>query len=164
VNLTSSFMFPANDWRDKIRVTWYQGGAMPKSPSSWLDLNKIGHGALFKGDRGVVVADFGSRMFFPFGDKGDLTHFKPLTEDELIPPLGNFQKQWTNAAKNGKPAETACNFKYSADMIETMCLGLVAFRAEGEIRYDAKTGRVTNNDEANAFLTKPYREGWTMKG
>mgnify|MGYP002353131921 CR=1 FL=1 len=116
------------------------------------------------GDRGVVVADFGSRLLIPFGDKGNLTHFKPLTEEQLTPDLGNFQKQWTNACKNGKPAETACNFKYSADMIETMCLGLAAFRAGGEIKYDGAAGKITNNADANQFLTKPYREGWTMKG
>jgi len=41
VNLTTSFMFPANDWRDKIRCTWFQGGAMPNSPSKWVDLNTV---------------------------------------------------------------------------------------------------------------------------
>ena len=155
---------PANDWRGDIKVTWYQGGAMPRTPSKWLDLNKIGHGAMFKGDRGVIVADFSSRLLIPFGDKGNLTHFKPLAEDQLTPPIGNFGKQWTNACKNGKPADTACNFKYSADMIETMCLGLVAFRAGKELKYDGKTGKVTNDDAANKFLTKPYREGWTLEG
>jgi len=49
-------------------------------------------------------------------------------------------------------------------MIETMCLGLAAFRAGKELKYDGKTGRVTNHAEANEFLTKPYREGWTLDG
>jgi len=164
VNLTSAYQFPANDWRGDIKVTWYQGGAMPRTPSKWLDLNKIGHGAMFKGDRGVIVADFSSRLLIPFGDKGNLTHFKPLAEDQLTPAIGNFGKQWTDACKNGKPADTACNFKYSADMIETMCLGLVAFRAGKELKYDGKAGKVTNDDKANDYLTKPYREGWTMEG
>ncbi|MEM7144143.1 MAG: Gfo/Idh/MocA family oxidoreductase [Verrucomicrobiota bacterium] len=164
VELTSSFRFPANDWRDEIRVTWFQGGAMPKSPSNWIDLNTIGHGVMLKGTKGFIVADFGSRLIIPFGDTADLTYFKPRKEEDLLPELGNFQEQWTAACKNGKPAETACNFKYSADMIETMCLGLVAFRAGGKIEYDGAAGKVTNNDEANAFLTKPYRDGWSLTG
>ena len=165
VNLTTSMIFPANDWRGKIRCTWFQGGAMPKSPSKWVDLNKISHGAMFKGDKGYIVSDFGSRMVIPLGDKGDLTYYKPRSEAELTPDLGNFQKQWTNACKNGKPSETACNFKYSADMIECMCLGLVSFRVGNkELKYDAKKGVVTNLPEANKYLTKPYREGWTMNG
>ncbi len=164
VELTSSFEFPANDWRDKIRVTWFQGGAMPKSPSNWIDLDKIGHGVMFKGTKGFIVADFGSRLLIPFGDTADLTYYQPRSEDEILPDVGNFQKQWTTACKNGRPADTACNFKYSADMIETMCLGLVAFRAGTKIEYDPRAGRITNNEKANAYLTKPYREGWSLVG
>ena len=37
---------------------WYQGGALPGSPLDWLDLNKIGHGAWFKGEHGFIIADF----------------------------------------------------------------------------------------------------------
>ncbi|WOO43731.1 Gfo/Idh/MocA family oxidoreductase [Rubellicoccus peritrichatus] len=170
VELTSSFIFPANNWRDKIRVTWFQGGAMPKSPSNWVDLSKIDHGAVFKGDRGSIVSDFGRRLIIPNGDKGNMTHFKPRTKEELIPNLGNFAKQWADACKNGKPADTACNFEYSANMIETMCLGLVAFRAnkelnhDGRLEYNGQQGVVSNAQDANQFLTKPYRNGWTMNG
>ena len=164
VNLMTSFIYPANSWRDKIRVTWHQGGSMPKSPSDWIDLNKISHGALFKGDKGYIVCDFTSRLIIPFGGNADMTYFKPRPENEVSGNLGNFQKQWTAACKNGKPAETACNFEYSANMIESMCLGLAAFRAKEELLYDGAAGRITNNDAANAFLTKPYRSGWTMNG
>ncbi len=171
VNLTTSFIFPANTWRDKIRVTWYQGGAMPKSPSGWVDLNKISHGALFKGDKGYIVTDFSSRLLIPYGAKANLSYFQPRSEEKILPDLGNFQKQWTNACKNGKPAATACNFEYSANMIETMCLGLAAFRAtkqlkhEEQLEYDPAAGRVTNVAAANEYLTKPYRkQGWTIEG
>ena len=164
VELKSEYMFAANDWREKIRVTWYQGGAMPNSPSKWVDLDKIGHGAWFKGDKGFVIADFNNRMLYPFGKQADLSYFKPTPEDELLPDLGNFQKQWTSACKNGKPSETACNFEYSSYMIETMCLGLAGFQADsGKLEYNGKTGSFTNS-AANQYLTKPYRKGWTMNG
>jgi predicted dehydrogenase len=164
VNLTSTYMFPKNDWREKIRVTWYQGGALPKSPSKWLDFSKIGHGAMFKGDKGFVIADFTNRMLYPSGKDIDMTYYKPRGKDEIAPPLGNFQEQWTQACKNGQPAETACNFEYSANMIETMCLGLAAFRVGESLDYNASRGEFTNNAAANQYLTKPYREGWTMNG
>ena len=164
VNLTTSFMLPGNSWREAIRCTWFQGGAMPNSPSKWLDLNKIGHGAMFKGDKGFMISDFGQRLIIPDGRTGDMTYYKPRPSDQLIDNLGNFQAQWTNACKNGKPAETACNFEYSANMIENMCLGLAAYRAGGELHYDGAKGVVTNNAAANQYLTKPYRSGWTMDG
>ncbi|MBN2326005.1 MAG: Gfo/Idh/MocA family oxidoreductase [Candidatus Omnitrophica bacterium] len=164
VELTCSFKFPANNWRDEIDVTWYQGGAMPKSPSNWIDLNKIGHGAMFKGDKGVLISDFQNHLIIPDRDINDMSHFKPRPANQSLPDVGQFQKQWVNACKNGKPADTACNFEYSANMIETMCLGLVAFRANAEIQYDCKKGVVTNVASANQYLTKPYREGWTING
>ncbi|MEO0510068.1 MAG: Gfo/Idh/MocA family oxidoreductase [Verrucomicrobiota bacterium] len=161
VNLTTSFMLPSNDWRGDIRCTWFQGGALPGSPSKWVDLKKIGHGAMFKGDKGFVIADFKSRLIIP---SGDMTYYKSREKDELTPALGNFQKEWTTACKNGKPADTSCNFEYSANMIENMCLGLVAFRAGGELKYDGARGVVTNNAAANQLLSKPYRKGWTLNG
>ena len=66
--------------------------------------------------------------------------------------------------KNGNPADTACNFEYSANMIETMCLGLASFRAGEKLVYDSSKGEVTNNSDANQYLTKPYRKGWSMVG
>ena len=164
VNLAATYMFPGNDWRDQIRVTWHQGGAMPKSPSNWIDLNKIGHGAMFIGDRGYIISDFVGRLLIPYGPKANMTYFKPRKEEDVLPDLGNFQKQWTSACKNGRPSETACNFEYSANMIETMCLGLAAFRAKQKLEYDGAAGRVTNVASANEFLTKPYRKGWTLEG
>ncbi|MHC4604886.1 MAG: Gfo/Idh/MocA family protein, partial [Planctomycetota bacterium] len=67
VELHTSFDFPANDWRGPIRVHWYQGGMMPRSPKGYVDLNKIGHGAMFKGTKGYVICDFDSRILLPFG-------------------------------------------------------------------------------------------------
>ncbi|MBF0196567.1 MAG: Gfo/Idh/MocA family oxidoreductase [Planctomycetes bacterium] len=163
VTLTSRYMF-TNKNNNKVRVSWYQGGAMPRSPIKALDLKRIGHGAMFKGDKGYIVADFKNRLIYPLGAKNDMTQYKRRSPEELIPPLGNFQQQWIDACKNGRPAETACNFEYSANMIETMCLGLSAFRAGEELSYDGKIGEVTNNSNANQYLTKAYRKGWTMNG
>ena len=94
----------------------------------------------------------------------DLSYFEPHSADEMTPDLGDFQKQWANACRSSRPWETACNFEYSANMIECMCLGLVAFRVGKELEYDPERGVVTNVPEANDYLAKPYREGWTMEG
>ncbi len=164
VRLTSTWEFPANTWRGPIRVTWYQGGDMPKSPQPFLDLNKIGHGAMFKGTKGFMVADFNRRVLMPYGKGSDMSYYSPRKSEDLTPDLGGFYEDWTRACKNGNPSNTACNFEYSANMIEMMSLGLVAYRAGGKLEYDGKAGKITNNEEANQFLTKPYRKGWTMNG
>jgi hypothetical protein len=146
-------------------VSWYQGGAMPRSPKPSIDLNKIGHGAMFKGTKGFIIADFDSRMIIPFGDDADMSYYKPRKKEDQYPDVGkgNFQKQWFDACKDpSKP--TACDFGYSANMIEMMLLGLVAYRTGKKIQYDGNTGTSPDTPEANAFMKKEYREGWSIDG
>ena len=162
VELHTSFDFPANDWRGPIKVHWYQGGMMPRSPKGYVDLKKIGHGAMFKGTKGYIVCDFGSRILLPFGNDADLTYYKGREKKDVIPPLGHFQKEWVDACKGD--LKTHCDFDYGGTVIEMMLLGLVAYRVGKKINYDGKNGRVTNSDEANGLLSKEYRPGWTLHG
>jgi predicted dehydrogenase len=123
VELETHFEIPSNEWRPPIRVSWYQGGAMPESPNRAVDLRKIDHGAMFEGTEGFIVADFQSRLLVPqkndaVRDDADMTYYKPRAKDALIPPLGGFQEQWINACKGG--LKTSCDFGYGTDMIEMM--------------------------------------------
>lgn len=45
-----------------------------------------------------------------------------------------------------------------------MLLGLVSYRAGQKIEYDGTAGRVTNIPEANQYLSREYRPGWTLNG
>jgi len=82
-----------------------------------------------------------------------------------------FQLDWIDACKgksnqvvHGTSAKTHCDFDYSGTMIEQMLLGLVAHRAGKKLEYDPKSGRVTNMAEANDWLKRTYRAGWTLNG
>ncbi len=162
VRLETHFENPANDWRPAIRTAWYQGGAMPESPSQYVDLKKIGHGAMFEGSKGTLVADFSTRVLIPSKNTADLTYYKPRTAATVIPPLGDFQKEWINACKGS--LKTSCDFDYGSKLIEQMLLGLVAYRVGKKIAYDGTTGHVTDNPEANELLRRTYRPGWTLNG
>jgi len=162
VELKASFKHPANRWRPEIDVIWYQGGAMPSPPMDGIDLNKIDHGAMFKGSSGFLVSSFTNRIIIPFGDDADLTYYKPRSKDELIAPMGDFLLQWINACKGD--LKTSCDFDYAGTMMEQMLLGLVAYRVGKEIEYDGASGRVTNSEEANALLRRTYRPGWVLNG
>ena len=162
VELKAGFEHPANDWRPAIKVTWYQGGAMPQTPKGYIDLSKIGHGVMFKGSQGFLIADFDSRVLLPYGKEADMTYYKPRPKDKLIPALGHFQKEWTNACKGD--LKTSCDFDYGGTLIEQMLLGLVAYRVGKKLDYDGTTGRVTNSTEGNDLLSREYRPGWTLDG
>ena len=47
---------------------------------------------------------------------------------------------------------------------QTMLLGVVALRAGAgkKILYDAQNMRITNDPEANQYLTREYRPGWAI--
>jgi hypothetical protein len=49
-------------------------------------------------------------------------------------------------------------------MMEQMILGLVAHRAGQKLQYDPAAGRVTSTREANEYLGRKYRPGWTLNG
>jgi len=41
-------------------------------------------------------------------------------------------------------------------------LGNVAIRAGKKIEWDSKNLRVTNAPEANAYIKREYRDGWSL--
>ena len=67
---------------------------------------------------------------------------------------------WVDAAKN--KTETSCPFSYAARLTEVMLLGVVSLRAGTKIQYDGANMRVTNNDAANEFVKRDYRQGWKL--
>jgi predicted dehydrogenase len=93
-------------------------------------------------------------------------------EQENRPVTGDvFQMEWLDACKgkldkavHGTSTKTHCDFDYSGAMIEQMLLGLVAHRAGKKLDYDPVAGRVTNFAEANDWLKRTYRSGWTLNG
>ena len=135
---------------------------MPASPRGYVDLDEIGHGAMFIGSKGVLISDFQTRIILPVGDDANMTYYKPRSEDKVLPDLGHFQEEWTNACKGD--LKTTCDMDYSGTMIEQLLLGLVAYRVGEKIEYDGKAGKVTNNAEADALLKREYRDGWPLEG
>ena len=69
---------------------------------------------------------------------------------------------WAQACKGEGTASSP--FEYASKLTETMLLGIVALRAgqAKRIDYDGAKMQVTNVPEANAFLTREYREGWSV--
>ncbi len=164
VELETHFKIPANSWRPEIGMSWYQGGAMPRSPRSSVDLNKLGHGAMFKGDKGFIITSFNDRIIIPYGNDADMSYYTRRAKEDMLPNIGHFQKEWTNACKGN--LKTSCDFDYAGKMIEMMMLGLASYRVGETLQYNGKTGQITNNEAANndILCKRKYREGWPLNG
>jgi predicted dehydrogenase len=156
------FNFPANSWRGPIRVEWYQGTLKPASPHPAVDILKIGHGVMFKGTKGALVADFNTRLLIPAREGADMTYYKSPSKDAVAPPHGSFMGQWINACKSD--LKTSCDFDYAGRMIETLMLGLAAHKAGKVLTFDPSAERVSNYSDDNENLKKEYRKGWVLNG
>lgn len=88
VALKAIFEHPANSWRGPVTLIWYQGGLKPEAPRGYIDLSRVGNGAIFEGTKGAIFADFTSRVILPNNDDGDFTYYKRRTADQLLPLVG----------------------------------------------------------------------------
>ncbi|MEJ2204896.1 MAG: Gfo/Idh/MocA family oxidoreductase [Gemmatimonadota bacterium] len=156
------YRFPRRGMMPPVEMHWYDGGLMPPRPEdlpSDLELDRTG-GVILVGERGVLMHETYGRnpQLFPEG---------LMEEAATVPPSyerieDSHEMNWANACK-GK-GEATCPFSYAAPLTETMLLGIVALRSgQGhKLYYDGRHMRITNDEDANRFLTREYRDGWGM--
>jgi predicted dehydrogenase len=150
--------FPAPGKMPPVKLTWYDGGLLPKRPEELGDeqLNK-GGGALLIGSKGKLLHDTYGLNPRLLPKSLNTSVGKPPQKLPRIP--GEFHElNWVDAAK-GKAAASS-PFEYAARLTEIMLLGIVALRAGTKIHYDAENMRITNVIGANDYLTRQYRSGW----
>jgi len=102
VKLKVSFEHPANDWRGPVTLVWYQGGLKPNAPRNYLDVARIGNGAIFEGTKGTILADFTTRVIIPNNDDGDLTYYQRRTREQLLPLVGGTGQPTQAFAPSGR--------------------------------------------------------------
>ena len=103
------------------------------------------------------VADYGRYVLLP---EDKFKDFKPPKPS--IPPSRGHHQEWIHACKTGEP--TLCNFDYSGLLIENNLLGNVAYRVGKKLEWDPKALKAVNCPEADQFIRRKYREGWTLEG
>lgn len=140
-----------------MKLTWYDGGNLP--PEEILMGEKMkSSGVVLVGDEGNFYTpdDYGAEYILLPKDK-----FKDFKKPEQSLPRspGHFE-EFVVACKGGDPAMS--NFNYASRLTETALLGNVAIRAGEKIEWDAKKMEVTNLPEANKFLSRDYRDGWSL--
>jgi predicted dehydrogenase len=152
----------ARGGRDPIRVSWYDGGMLPPRPSVMpadAEVNR-GGGAMLVGEKGVLVYDtYGHNpRLYPQSleeEYADVPQTLPRIET-------SHEMNWANACKG--LTEASSPFSYAGPLTETMLLGIAALRTGyGEkLTWDGRTGRFTNNEDANQHLHREYREGYSL--
>jgi predicted dehydrogenase len=91
-----------------------------------------------------------------------------LMEKATLVPKSMPRIEWSHELNWAKAirgeAKASSPFEYSAQLTETMLLGVAALRAgQGKkVIYDAQKMEFTNAPEANQYLTREYRAGWAI--
>jgi len=113
-------------------------------------------GTIFIGEKGKLMAEqYGRNLqLFP---KELMEKYKQPQEGE---PGVTHEHNWVQACKGGKPATS--NFDYSGPFTEIVLLGNLAIRAGRKLYWDGPNMKVTNEPDANKYVTKEYRKGWEL--
>ena len=67
---------------------------------------------------------------------------------------------WVDAIKDDR--ESPGSFIYAGPVTETINLAAVALRAKKKVEYDSEEMEITNDEHANTYLTREYRDGWEL--
>jgi predicted dehydrogenase len=163
VAMEVAYRFPARGSQPPVLMTWRDGGLMPPRPPQLPD-----GVALQRGGGVIVVGDKGILLHETYGRNPRLFPESLMEAAQAVPKTyervedGQHRVNWARAAKG--QATASCPFSYAGPLTETMLLGVAALKTGQGVRieYDGTTGRITNNDAANAHLRRVYREGWTL--
>lgn len=137
-----------------VTLTFYQGELRPPQWNEKL-IPQWGSGALFVGEKGMLLADYGNHVLLPEEQYKDFQR-----PPQSIPESIGHHKEWTEACKTGAP--TTCNFEYASGLTEANHLGNVAYRTGAMIEWDTAHLRVTNTRAGDAFIRRRYRKGWKL--
>jgi len=166
--------YPRTDGKGNIKVSWYDGGLLPMRPDELLPEEAFGNwdgGVLLEGTKGKLLMDC-------YGANPRLLPTKLMKEATLPKetiarvPEGHYI-QWVNAciAGYGK-ATTSSPFEYAGPFVESILMGNLAIRSylmksndkypgRKKLLWDGANMKITNFDEANQFVKREYREGWS---
>ena len=165
------FKFAAHGRWPAIKLYWYDGGMRPFTPDDLLEDGQSipATGTLFVGDGGSIL----NGELVPAKRMRDYRTAKGLPEPRTAegrrggdgPP-----PEWIAAFKGG-PA-TAGNFLNAAACSEAIALAGAAIRYSRKVfragecapalRWNPETMEFTNAPEANQYLRREYRDGWTL--
>jgi hypothetical protein len=103
----------------------------------------------------MVLADYSKHVILPEREFRDFKRPEPF-----IPKSLGHHAEWVHACKTGAP--TTCDFAYSGWLTEANHLGNVAYRAGKKLEWDPAKLRASNAPEADRFIRREYRKGWSL--
>lgn len=171
--------FPRTDGKGDIQLTWMDGGLLPKRPEELKPdepMGDIDGGYIFIGTKGKLMGNYNTLpVLLPTSRMQEDNLPKPTLPRVEGAEAGHYT-QWVDAIRAGYGnMKISSPFDYAGPFTEAVIMGNLALRSynmrqEGENRYpgrkkllwDARNMKITNFDEANQFVRRQYRGGWSL--
>ncbi len=158
-----TYEFPARGELPPVKVVWYEGkkpdGEKLLPPADLFQGEKINDSAsLMVGSKGTLYSpdDYGGRsIWLP---KEQFKDYKPPAP--TLPRSKGHHAEWIDACKGGPPAMS--NFEHAGPFTEFVLLGNVAIRTQKKIEWDAEGLKAKGCPEADPYIKREYRKGWTL--
>ena len=152
------YEFPARGDLPAVKVFWYDGGLKPTRPAELEPERQLRNdGTIFVGDKGKIMC----------GRSGSGGRLIPETKmqayqrpEKTIRRVKGHHVDWIEACKGGDAASS--NFDYSGPLTEMILLGNLAIRAGSKLEWDGPNMKVTNVPQANQYVRREYRKGWSL--
>lgn len=185
---TITYVFPKVGDKPPVKYVWYDGykdavfdaenwklvsnNDPSKAPQERnLPDEKIleGQGPEEGSGYGCVVIGSEGRLFFNRGK--DNWFVKPshrmdgLDVEKTIPRARdqNPHNEFYDAIAAGAAKGALSNFHHAGPFTEMVLLGNLAVRLNMKVEWDSENLKSPNSPEADAFIRRPYREGWELE-
>ncbi len=146
-----------------VTMTWYDGGLMPPTPEAMpatARMNPDG-GVLYVGEAGMLMHNtYGEKPVLIGDGVAARAAAVPVSLPRILGGRDGHEMNWIRAIRGEEAISSP--FAVAVPLNETMILGMVALRADQPIDYDGASGRITNVPDANRFLDREYRKGWSL--
>jgi len=151
------YEFAARGDMPPVTLTWYDGVYRPFAPKELEPGRKLPEqGGIYVGDKGTIMAGhMAAPRLIP---ESKMKEFKK--PEPLLPRGLDHYQDWIRGCKGG-PMPLS-DFSYAGPLTEMVLLGNVAMRAGQRIYWDSDNLKVTNVPEANEYLHRTYRSGWSL--
>ena len=177
--------------KSAVKMVWLDGGLRPFRPEMLPEGEPFPengeNGVFLIGDKGLIACGmYGDdpKLYTKDGKKLEAAP-KPArgTAGTVSLPENGHQVFWTDACKAGFNSKEhkalTSSFDFAGPLTESVLMGNLAIRsytlrtpkADGkgftypgrkQLTWDGKNTKITNFDEANQFVTRQYRDGWSL--
>ncbi len=169
----------------ELTLTWSDGGLRPFHPELIPADHPLGddnsaNGVIMIGEKGIMTCGtYGRNPKIYFND-GEILVGDLETNGGL--PENGHQADWVAACKDGygktKHQALTSSFDYSGPLTEAVLMGNLAIRSymlrdqnennqynypgRKKLLWDGENMKVTNFEQANQYVKREYREGWSL--